>query len=275
MRVLRGLKPIEDSLLGDVDSQLEEVAKVSNAIKQIKKQIGEVFSGSDSAMDFASMSGIDEQLVLLQKQQAFLAEQSRTSAIDFLNQEYDERAIEIKRLFGRESELLIDLEKERADSIMAIKAQEHAATANQLIGFGKNVATIMMKDGKEQFEIQKGLSIAGAVADGYASAISAYKAGVSVGGPFALATGAAYAAASLAATGAQIKQLSSTSYNSKSQNSSTGASGSLPSTPSQPLQQNVSITLEGESFSKGSVLNLVESINNEIQNGATINLQGV
>lgn len=222
-----------------------------------------------SAQYYAETIGNREMMAHIAEQKDFMKAWLISRALQDVNDEYDAREKEIRRLFGRESDLLVELEKERASAVMAVKAQEQAAAMSMTLGFFSDLNKITTKEGKQQFEIQKGLSLAGAIVDGYKSATAAYAAGMATGGPFAPAVAAAYAGASLAATGAQIRAISSTSYDTKSpQNPTTG--GASPQAPQ--LQQNVNIQLEGDSFTSGQVSSLIQSINNEIENGATINL---
>jgi hypothetical protein len=78
--------------------------------------------------------------------------------------------------------------------------------------FFSNMSTLMNSGSRKAFEIGKAAATAGAVVDGIRSAVSAFAAGMSVGGPAAPAVAAAYMAASLAATGAQISAIQSQQF---------------------------------------------------------------
>jgi hypothetical protein len=132
----------------------------------------------------------------------------------------------------------------------------------------------MSSSSKEAFEINKALAMSQAVVKGYSAAVSAWDAGMSTGGPWAPAVAAAYTAASIAKTGAQISAISSQSYGGGGGgNSNVGGTGQ-PAPVAQQQQENsiVNINLEGDTFSRGSVSSLFEQINEGLGDGHRINL---
>jgi len=96
-----------------------------------------------------------------------------------------------------------------------ITAQNEAKTMQQRLSVATGMTSLLAQTAetiwnasngkcKEAFYIMKALAIADATIKGFQSAVSAFNAGVSIGGPNALAYGYAFAAASMAFTGAQI-----------------------------------------------------------------------
>jgi len=106
-----------------------------------------------------------------------------------------------------------DARKEQ-ERIAALKAANIKAVQDHV-----NIASqAMMKSGsKKMFEIGKAAAIASAIMDGKTAAVSSYKAGAKIGGPI---LGAAFAGASLLATGVMIRDLNSQSFGNKSQGGS-------------------------------------------------------
>ena len=102
-----------------------------------------------------------------------------------------------------------DARKEQ-ERIAALKAANIKAVQNHV-----NIASeAMMKSGsKRMFQIGKAAAIASAIMDGKTAAISSYKAGAKIGGPI---LGAAFAGASLLATGVMIRDLNAQTQSSKS-----------------------------------------------------------
>jgi hypothetical protein len=135
----------------------------------------------------------------------------------------------------------------------------------------KGIVGLMQSGNKKMFKIGKVAAIASATVDGITSAISSYKAGAKIGGPVA---GAAFAGASLLATGGMISQLNSQSFSGGSKGAAPSASAPvIPSaTESQQSQNvtNVSVSLQGDTFGRGTIDGLISEINDRIEDGAVI-----
>lgn len=145
--------------------------------------------------------------------------------------------------------------------------QERLAMAGDMMG---SLATILEAGGNRNLGIIRGLRVAEAVIDGYSAAVSAWNAGMSVpgGGPILAAQ---YTAASLLRTGALISQMKNASTSSSGGGggsiTSGGASGGAAATSS-----NVAIQLHGETFGRGQVIDLINSINEAVEDGAVVRL---
>jgi len=170
-----------------------------------------------------------------------------------------------------------DLEKrikERHNADMA--ALDRAAMQSKLSAFSGmfgDLSTLMQSENKKLFEIGKAAAIAEAVVSGINSAITAWEKGMSVAGP----PGAvAFAAASVAKTGAMIGQL-------RSAQSSGGGGGAVASGGGQPViasqggggggggggaaaeqaqRASVNLTLIGDQgFTRAQVVQVAEALN--------------
>ena len=113
------------------------------------------------------------------------------------------------------------------------------------------------KAAEDQFKINKALNLASATITGVKSVMDAYEAGTSVGGPYALATGAAYAAVAGIAVAAQLVKIASTDFDS---GSSSGVDTS--SFTSTPNVSNVTAPTINNPNSGQTSLNPDGSINN-------------
>jgi hypothetical protein len=136
------------------------------------------------------------------------------------------------------------------------------------------IGGLMQSGNKKMFKIGKAAAIASATVDGITAAVSSYKAGAKIGGPV---LGASFAGASLLATDAQINQL-------KSQSFSGGSQGSAPSVTEPSVSSgagagagqsqnvsNISVSLQGDTFGRGTITGLIDQINEAIDDGATLN----
>ena len=95
-------------------------------------------------------------------------------------------------------------EVEKTEKMIADAKQKGFGMASQ---FMNNIMAATNSHSKGMFKIMKAFAIAQAVVDGKAAAVGAYKIGASIGGP---PLGAAFAAAAVAATGAQIAKINAT-----------------------------------------------------------------
>lgn len=134
-----------------------------------------------------------------------------------------------------------------------------------------SVLSAMSTHSKKAFELNKKVSLASAVIDGYESAVAAWKQGMKVGGP---PVAAAFTAASLAQTGALISSIQAQSYGGGGNQSVGGGingGAALPGASTAPQQnQVVSINLEGEVFGRDQVRGLIGQINDALDDGYTL-----
>jgi len=117
-----------------------------------------------------------------------------------------------------------------------------------------SIGAMIEASGEENFQIAKGFKIAAAVIDGIGAAIASFKAGAELGGPL---LGAVYAAASVAATGAQIMQMMSTS------SSSTGGGAGVPSVSvpeAASAGTTINLELRGDHYGRNQVEDLIRQL---------------
>lgn len=160
-------------------------------------------------------------------------------------------------------------DKAAAEEAIAKAAQKAKfAMASSALG---NLASLMDTENRKLFEIGKAAALAQATVDGYQAIVSSYAAGAKIGGPV---VGAAYAATAAVATGVQISKIASTSFSGggsgSSASSSSGSSASSESATSSNPAQSVSLSLQGDTFSRQSVESLIEELNEAVANGARI-----
>lgn len=160
-------------------------------------------------------------------------------------------------------------DKAKAEEAIAKAAQKAKfAMASSALG---NLASLMDTENRKLFEIGKAAALAQATVDGYQAIVSSYAAGAKIGGPV---VGAAYAATAAVATGVQISKIASTSFSGggggSSSSSSSGGSTSSESAASSNPAQSVSLSLQGDTFSRQSVESLIEELNEAVANGARI-----
>lgn len=160
-------------------------------------------------------------------------------------------------------------DKAAAEEAIAKAAQKAKfAMASSALG---NLASLMDTENRKLFEIGKAAALAQATVDGYQAIVSSYAAGAKIGGPV---VGAAYAATAAVATGVQISKIASTSFSGggggSSSSSSSGGSTSSESAASSNPAQSVSLSLQGDTFSRQSVESLIEELNEAVANGARI-----
>jgi len=166
------------------------------------KLMGEL-QGRLALIQEANTSELD---LLKQKEEAEKAVLDEAKAAKLLSaEEYQEQLTATEARYSAERQKLADAET--------------AAKISAFRGMFGDLSTLMNSESRKMFEIGKAAALAGAVVDGYASIVGAYKVGASIGGP---ALGAAFGAAAAAATFAQIQQIQSASFG-RGGSSSTGS----------------------------------------------------
>jgi len=161
---------------------------------------------------------------------------------------------------------LTAIEEKAAQARTRLAEAEAAARKNAQKQMWSDLSSLMNSGSKKAFEIGKGAAIASATINGIESAIAAWDAGMSTGGPWAPAVAAAYTAASLAKTGAMISSLRSQSYGggggasaaaSSVGNNSTSLPGPAGAGGSQPARTAANISIAGgDMFTRDSVIAL-------------------
>lgn len=174
---------------------------------------------------------------------------------------------------------LYDMEKGSMEAISSFADSVRRGDVKSALNHGKVMLSNLGKVGKEGFEIQKAASLASAVAELPSAVMSSFKNGG--GFPWGLAPAGAMLATGLK----QISAISSTTFGSKTSSSGVGGGATAPRTPTAsalPAQSSpdlgqapskvkeVNITLNGAGYSRDNVRELIESINEEIGDGAIL-----
>jgi len=184
----------------------------------------------------------------------------------------------------REEDALTEIEDRAAAERTKIKEQEARNKAAAERQFWSDATSLMNSGSRKMFEIGKAASIAQAVVKGYSSAVSAWEAGMSTGGPHAPIVAAAYTAASLAKTAGQISAIRSASFGSGGGGSGGGGGGGSvtqginnQSEPVQPPTETMvaNLNIQGQNFDRRTVIGLVEQINDLQEDGMRIRLNTV
>lgn len=171
--------------------------------------------------------------------------------------------------------------KKNAEIALA-EAEKQAKIAIAKGIFG-DLSSLMNTGSKKMFMIGKAAALSNAAVSGGEAAVSAWKAGMSTGGPWAPAVAAAYTGASLLKTGAMIQQIGSTSFGQKTQ--PTSYSGGIPTPGTGEGQggggsaqggggRNISISLVGESFGRDQVRGLIDAFQTELDDGYKLTVAG-
>jgi len=183
-----------------------------------------------------------------------------------------------RELVAKHQQQLSDIEKKASDARIAQTQKERKERIDAFASMFSNLAALMNTGSRTMFEIGKVAAIATAVVKGYEAAVSSYAAGAKIGGP---PVGAAFAAASLAATGAQISQIRASSFGKGATQNAAGFSGGVGAintkgaaqqAPQQSARQDVNINLQGEVFTRGTVLSLINELNEAVSDGARLRI---
>lgn len=209
---------------------------------------------------------------------------------------------------GRYFAMTLQAQQDHENAITAL-IQRGAVTRNDFeqmtgmqqlqthIGLLSNLLNASAQHSRAAFEMMKVAKLAEAAIALPATVMKAYEAGASIGGPFALITGAAYAAVAFGAQMVQMNAINSASFGGSMSSAPAGGGsvgvGALPgqtTNPSVPAgaqtaaapaatppQQTVNIVMSGGAnlYTADSIRNqLIPALNSAIGDGVTINISG-
>lgn len=161
--------------------------------------------------------------------------------------------------------------KSLSDLIELHYGEQAAMIADSMRSVVKSLST----HSRAAFNINKVAALADAVISGHSAAVAAWDKGMHAGGP---PVAAAFMAASLAKTGAQIASINATQFGSGSGGTSSsggGAAAPVAAAPAAPQEnQVVNIALEGEVFGGDQLRTLFTQLNDLQDEGFTFNFQG-
>lgn len=249
-----------------VDDQVKSISDLLAAQRELNE-------GGETSLDGKKRIQLEKDLEALQE--SFLTEQ------ELLLEKYEaelqiiENARNAKlELEGTYDELGIQAKERYEKSLTEIESKAAKARLKATQGALGNLSTLMNTESRKLFEVGKAAALANSVISGHEAAVEAYKGGLKVSGGNPV-VGAAFATASLAATGAQIQSIQSQSFGggaSSSGGSVTQAinadSEQVAAAPANETQGDRNVFIQGidpdQLFSGEAVLDL---INNELSNG--------
>lgn len=165
--------------------------------------------------------------------------------------------------------------KTHTDKLAAIDRQSMAVKMQAVSGVLSAVSGLMMSGNKKQFEMGKKMAMASAGIDGARAAVSAWRSGMETAGPYAPFMAAAYAAASLAKTGAMISNIGSQSFGGGGGHRGGGGGGfggGRRSAPAAPTSNRIAtnVQINGDVFGRDQVIGLINAINEAQEDGAIL-----
>lgn len=210
---------------------------------------------------------------LEQLEQSLMTQEEMQIASFGRQQETLRSALEQKLLTKQEFDALTeDAQAKHNEAMEQLDRQRQQASLQGYAGMFGDLASLMQSNNKTLFRIGQASAIAEAVVNGYSAAVAAWEKGMKIGGP---PVASAFAGASLLKTGALISSIKSTSPTGSGAGATgggaVGASGAAQAAPQ--TSNNVAISLTGgDMFSRGQVIELINSINDAVDDGARIRL---
>lgn len=291
-----------DNWVEDVRTKTREAAEAARegTAAMIDPALLDPFFETQTMMTEKQREELQKRLNSLRESQATereLLATKREEDLELLRQAKENELITEQEFRMREREVesahMAQMKKLRQDGMSDIEKVMQQSWDKQLV-YGLDSLVSMTqgidRESKKAFQINKRAAQANAVIKGYQAAVSAWEAGMSVGGPAAPAIAAAFTALSLARTGAQIKAIGSQSFGGG------GGSPSQAAQPSTPVHDTggasggngggggsgggdggngggatFNISLHGQNQSTESVRQLIEQINEASGDGVQLN----
>lgn len=274
------------------EAVFETFSKRFEYIQQSLNMEGDVLAAANARQFAIMQEGGNQQLALLEEQLAAQRARKQFEKERDLAGFEEERVgiLENEKLTAEQKALLVEelneLEKQRKEQhqneltnieqdaaekrkkIAELEAQAKLSTLSSIFG---NLSSLMNTESRKLFEIGKVSAIAGAIVDTYAAANKALK---------ELPTPLNYAAAAAVAVRgfANVRQIQATKFGSSGAGQSYQGGQVVNNTQQQPqqvTQRNISISLAGSgSFTGGDIRGLINSINEELGDGATLSIAG-
>ncbi len=274
----------------DADNMAGATRRLADALRQSREQaaagLGQVLGGPGidtpgvPGGDEGFSEGLEERLEKIRE--ANLTEMEILREKEAQELEILREAKDAKLILDQEfQEQLTDTEQRYADARQKIKEQEEAAKYAAMHSALGNMSTLMNTESRKMFEVGKAASTAQAIIKGWEAATSAWAAGMSTGGPYAPVVAAAYTAASLAKTGAQIQAIQSASFGGGGRSGGGGGGASVTQSVNNQGEavqgqssSNQNITLQGvDPNSLFTGRQLIDVINQAQQDGAILQVQ--
>jgi F0F1-type ATP synthase gamma subunit len=188
----------------------------------------------------------------------------------------------LEQLENEHGARMTEITKKNMSDTEKFRAQSMQKQAKDVSSFLMNMTAATANSSKEMFAINKAASLANGIVTAYESIMDAYKFGNKIGGP---PVGAAFAAVAGAAQFAQLRAIASSQF-SGAGTTAPSAIGSTAAgvTPVQAVNsggqaqggggggQTVNIALQGNTFNRDQVRDLITQINEVISDGSTLRL---
>lgn len=265
------LDMLKSSLEGEANL-LRWGSKNRLSIKQGEMTAAEAMAiESDIAANNRIKASHEMLLVSLENEKRSILENKMLTEEEKAALELQYRDLELQAKQNKDDEL-IRQQQAFSDKMVDIKEKEESAKRMAVAGAFGNVAQLMNTESRKLFEIGKAAALANATITGYDAATTNYKKGSEIGGPV---VGAAFAAASLAATFAQIQSIKSTQFGSGGGGQSVqgGQVSNTGSVGPQAPGQNVSVSgIDPSSLVSGQ--QLIDLLNEYAGDGAKFNFAG-
>lgn len=191
-----------EQLLNTVKSKAqedaEEVAKVASGV-MVDDQQGGGMAGADPRIEALKERYLTEEELLRQHRE--------TMAL--IGDEYDATQFESESQW---QSVRSQAMQEHINKMRSLREAEKTSAINIAESLGSSLMQLAQGQSRRAFEIGKKVAVASATVKGIQSAVDAWQAGMSTGGPWAPAIAAGYAAASLVKTGAMIRSINSQQY---------------------------------------------------------------
>jgi len=209
-----GKAPSADEVDSMVGAALATGVQKSPRLRSLRNIPGE--NKRDNPLALVDQDRQNENVAYAQ-QQAQLA--ANYAAAQKAYQDNNDKLLQLQQQYQKESEMYANQHKDAMAQITQAEYWGRLQVASDLLG---QLAQLSNSQNKKVAAVGKAAAITQAMINTYASAVAAYKAGVSVGGPAAPAIGAAYAAVAIAAGLANVAQIRAQSTGGYSRGGYTG-----------------------------------------------------
>ena len=297
---VKSVNEVGDTMIGLVaqtNSELHELAMQKLPSEQIKEFVAEAQAEFQKLAEITVKTKKDkEEEDKVEKPGQSVAEFEEAERIRLENEEILKALVEQglmreETLIGRlerESEILLNAkqmnllsEEEFAAASIALAERTESTKLNIISSTLDAVGQAISIGGKKSIKAQEKIAILSALIKGKEAAVSAWSAGMSVGGPYAPLVAASYTAASLVKTAGLIKSIKSRSSSSGGGSgggssripSGGGGSGGTSSGGQSKVQspRNITINMTGSGLlSTDQVRELIGQINEQAGDGVTI-----
>lgn len=274
------------SLVGDeLDANVKKYDSYLERVKQIGEEAAQTEVAAPAAAGVVAPFGDDRNAGPSQNDISALEDSFKTE-LELLQEKHEqenellaqarEQKLETVRSYDELELMLAERQAEQMRQIDEMAKKQKLDIYSQMFS---NLSTLLNTESRKAFEIGKAAAYANAVVNGYEAAVASYEKGASIGGP---PLGAAFAATSLSATGAQIQAISSTKFGGGGGGAGSGASNTQAvNNASQGVQPQQQAGQDRNVFVRGINKNdlysgeqLLDLINNELSNGGRIIANG-